>query len=165
MLKISKFDVAALRALAHGMESDPARAAGRKLLGRFTDPNSAATRLWARLMSGDSQIYSINHLLTHSPTNTAAIGSALGELGDTAMRREGFTKRLGMGAGIGAAAGAGAHLLGRPIGRDEERRNIGQSVEYGLPSMPLSQRLGAALKTVFSPSSMGQDINSALNQS
>lgn len=164
MLKISKFDVSALRALARGLESDPSRAAGRKLLGRFTDPDSAATRLWARLMSGDSQIYTINHLLRHSPSNKPAINAALAELGDTSLRREGISRRVGLGAGAGASAGAGAALLGRPIGRDEERRNIGQTVEYGLPSMPLSQRLGAALKTVFTPSAMGQDINTALNR-
>ncbi len=164
MLKLSAFDVNALRFLARGLEADPARMAGRKLLGRFTDPSSAGTRLWARLMSGDNQLYTINHLLKHSPTNKPAIDAALSELGQTSMAREGLAKRVGIGAGAGVAAGAGAHFLGRPIGQDEERRNIGQTVEYGLPSMPLSQRLGTALKTVFTPSAMGQDINSALNQ-
>lgn len=164
MLKVSAFDVKALRALAHGLESDPVRAAGRNVLRRFTDPNSAATRLWARAISGDSQLYNIDHVLKHSPKDVGSLNAALSALGETSARREGRAKTVGKLGLLGAGGYGGAKLLGEPAGRLNERRDIGQAAESGLPSMPLSHRLGIALKSVFSPSSLGADVNSALNQ-
>jgi len=169
MLKLASFDVAALRALAHGLEADPVRAAGRGLLRRFTDPNSAATRLWARLMAGDSQIYNVDHLMKQHLANPAAggmaaVNKALGELGETATRRQGTASTIGKLGLLGGAGYGGAKLLGEPAGRQLERQDIGNKAQANLPAMPLSHRLGAALKTVFAPSSMGKDINSGLNQ-
>lgn len=164
MLKVASFDVAALRALAHGLESNPARMAGRDVLRRFTDPNSVGTRLWARMMAGDSQVYNINHLLKHSPGNIPALNTALADLGETATRRQNVASTAGKYGLVGGGAYTGAKLLGQPQGRQMERQDLGNKAEAHLPSMPLSHRLGAALKTVFAPSSMGTDINTALNQ-
>lgn len=164
MLKVSAFDVKALRALAHGLESDPVRTAGRDVLRRFTDPNSASTRLWARLMSGDSQIYNINHILKHSPNDTGSLNAALSALGETATGRQQTAKTIGNMGLLGAGGYGGAKLLGEPSGRVKERQDLGQAAQSGLPSMPVSQRLGLALKSIFAPTSLGQDVNSALNQ-
>ena len=164
MLKVSAFDVKALRALAHGLESDPVRTAGRDVLRRFTDPNSAATRLWARAMSGDSQIYNINHILKHSPKDTNSLNAALSALGETATGRQQTAKTVGNLGLLGAGGYGGAKLLGEPSGRTQERKDIGQAAQSGLPSMPLSHRLGLALKSVFAPSELGADVNSALNR-
>jgi len=164
MLKVSAFDLMALRSLARGLESDPVRAAGRDVLRRFTDPDSAITRLWARAMSGDSQIYNLNHLLKYSPTDTNSINAALSALGETATRRQRTAGTIGKLGLLGAGGYGGAKLLGEPSGRAHERRDIGAAAQEGLPSMPLSSRLGLALKSVFAPTSLGQDVNSALNQ-
>lgn len=120
-------------------------------------------------MSGDSQIYNIDAALQKHLANPRAGGmvnvqKALTELGHTATRRQQSVNTAGKVGLLGAGGLAGAKLLGEPFGRKSERQRLGENVESQLPSMPLSSRLGAALKTVFAPSSMGRSINSAMNQ-
>jgi hypothetical protein len=137
-------------------------AMGKKIHSLNLDPSSSMNRWLSRLATADGQLYHANKLPKIKGVLPSDIEENYNRMGQTARGRAETAKKIGYGGAGLLGGGLLAYGMGNARGQGSESKFLGQAGNQYLRNASLFKRLQLALGTVFSPSTVGNQIQDTL---